>query len=82
MGYSLCIEAIFGNFQNAVIFRILAVFKSRFFAWNNLNVSAETFFSCFRQFYFLTQTEHFGWAIAFALGPFLGILKRVSFFEY
>ena len=30
MGYSLCIEAIFGHFQNALIFRILAVFWSRF----------------------------------------------------
>ena len=32
MGYSLCIVAIFGHFQNAFIFRILAVFSSRFFA--------------------------------------------------
>ena len=30
MGYSLCIVAIFGHFQNALIFRILAVFWSRF----------------------------------------------------
>jgi len=30
-GYSLCLVAIFGNFQNALIFRILAVFPSRFF---------------------------------------------------
>ena len=28
MGYSLCIEAIFGNFQNALIFRILAFAKA------------------------------------------------------
>ena len=28
--YSLCLVAIFGNFQNALIFRILAVFWSRF----------------------------------------------------
>ena len=27
----------------------------------------ETFFACFRQFYFSTQTEYFAWAIAFAL---------------
>ena len=27
--YSLCIVAIFGHFQNAFIFRILAVFRSR-----------------------------------------------------
>ena len=29
-GYSLCLAAIFDNFQNAFIFRILAVFWSRF----------------------------------------------------
>ena len=30
MGYSRCIVAIFGHFENALIFRILAVFWSRF----------------------------------------------------
>ena len=30
MGYSPCIVPIFGNFQNALIFPILAVFSSRF----------------------------------------------------
>ena len=29
-GYSLCLVAIFGNFENALICRILAVFSSRF----------------------------------------------------
>ena len=42
----------------------------------------ETFFAGFRQFYFTTQTEYFGWAIAFALWPFLAIFKMLSFFEY
>ena len=70
MGYNLCILAIFGRFQNALIFPILAAFWSRFFAQNNLNVFVETFFACFRQFYFLTQTEYFAWAIAFALCHF------------
>ena len=28
--YSLCLVAIFGKFQNALIFRILAIFSSRF----------------------------------------------------
>ena len=137
MGYSLCIEAIFGNFQNALIFRMLAVFWSRllhrttlmclykrfshvlgnfifcpklsilhglqpldcghfwpfvkfsrfsniscfmepFFAQNISNVFLETFFACLRQFYFFTQTEHFAWAIAFPLWPFLVILKMLS----
>ena len=82
MGYSLCIVAFFGHFQNALIFRILAVFLERFFAENKLNVFAETFFTRFREFYFLTQTEYFAWAIAFALWPFLAILKMLSFLEY
>ena len=141
MGYSLCVVAIFGHFQNALIFGILAVFWSRFlhrtillclqkgfshvlinfifwpklcilhglqplhcghywpfskcsyfsntscflerfFAQNNSNMFVETFFTCFKQFYFLTQTEEFAWAIAFALWPFLAIFKMLSFFEY
>ena len=32
--------------------------------------------------FFLTQTEYFGWAITFALWPFLAIFKMLSFFEY
>ena len=76
----LCIEAIFGHFQNALIPRILAVFWSRFLH-RTTNVFVETFFACFRQFYFLTQTEYFAWAIAFALWPFLAIFKMLSFFE-
>ena len=42
----------------------------------------ETFFACFRQFYFSTQAEYFAWAIVFALWPFLAIFKMLSFFEY
>ena len=139
MGYRLCIVAIFGNFQNALIFRTVNVFQScflhrttlmcvwkrfshlfcifnfcsklsilhglqplhcghlwqfskcshflnitcfsePFFAQNNFNVCIETFFACFRQFYFLTQTENFAWAIGFALWPFLAIFKMLSFF--
>ena len=53
MGYSLCILAIFDHFQNALICGILAAFSSGFFAESNLNVFVETFFACFRQFYFL-----------------------------
>ena len=43
---------------------------------------AETFLACFRQFYFLTQTEYFAWALAFSLWPFLAIFKMLSFFDY
>ena len=69
--------AIFGHFQNALIFRILAAFLEPLFAQNNSDVFVETFFACFRQFYFLTQTEYFAWAIAFALWPFLAIFKML-----
>ena len=31
-GYSLCMEAIFANIQNGLIFGILGVFKSGLFA--------------------------------------------------
>ena len=82
MGYSLCVVAIFGHYQNPLIFRILAGFLEPFFAQNNSNMFVETFFTCFRQFYFLTQTEYFAWAIAFALWPFLAILKMLSLFVY
>ena len=50
MGYSLCIVAIFGPFQNAVSFRILAVFFGPFFPLKNSNVFVERFRACFRQF--------------------------------
>ena len=82
MGYSLCIVAIFGHFQNALIFPILAVFLEPFFAWNNFNVFVEAFFACFKQFYVLSQTEYFAWAIAFALWPILAIFKMLSFVEH
>ena len=134
----LCIVAIFGHFQNALIFRILALFSSRvlnktavmcqqrrfshvfgifnflpklsiihglqplhcghfwpfsksshfsnnicffqpFFAYNKFNVFVETFFACFRQFYFFTSTEYFSWVIAFALWPFLAFSKCSHF---
>ena len=82
MGYSLCIVAIFGHFQNILIFFNISCFLEPFFALNNSSVFVETFFACFREFYFLTQSEYFAWAIAFALWPFLAILKMLSFFEY
>ena len=36
MRYSLCIVGIFGHFENALIFEILPVFKSRFFSIEQL----------------------------------------------
>ena len=55
MGYSLCIVALFGNFQNALFF-IISCFFEAFFAKNNFNVLVETFFQVYREFYFLIQT--------------------------
>ena len=81
MGYSLCIVAIFGHFQNALILEYLLFFRAVFFI-EKLKCVCKTFFVCFRQFYFLTQTEYFALAIAFALWPFLAIFKMLSFFEY
>ena len=42
----------------------------------------ESFFVCFVQFYFLTQTDDFAKAITHGWMPFLPIFKMVSFFEY
>ena len=69
------------------IFKMLSFFEyspffGAVFCIEQLEVFVETFFACFRQFYFLTQTEYFAWAIAFALWPFLAIFKMLSFFEY
>ena len=82
MGYSFCIVAIFGHFQNALIFSNISCFFGAVFCIEQIYVFVETFLACFRQFYFLTQTEYFAWAIAFALWPFLAIFKMLSFFEY
>ena len=67
-----------------ILFNFLTItfFVQPFFAKNNSNVFVETFVACFRQFYFLTKTEFFAWAIAFALWAFLAIFKMLSFFEY
>ena len=39
----------------------------------------EKVFTCFRQFYFLTQSDHFAKAIAFALWPFFQFSKSSHF---
>ena len=82
MGYILCKRA---DFQNRLISRIFGVLSSGFFGQNNSNVLVESFFACFWHFLFLTQTDHFAkaiafaWAIAFARWP---IFKIVSFLKY
>ena len=59
-------EAIFANIPNALIFRILDVFESGFFAYNNYTVFLDSFLICFWQLYFLTQSDDFAKAIVFA----------------
>ena len=73
-------EAIFANIQNGLIFRILGVFKSGFLHRTTI-FCVGSFLICFWKFYFLTQSDDFGKAIAFAWRPFLPIFKMVSFFE-
>ena len=48
--FSLCIVAIFANFQNGLISQILAGFWSRFLHKNKCNVPVESFIPCFLAF--------------------------------
>ena len=82
MGYSLCIVAIFGHFQNALIFRILVIFGNRFLHRTTLMCLWRRFSRVLGNFIFFTETEYFAWAIALGLWPFLAIFKMLSFFEY
>ena len=54
MGYSLCMAAIFGHFENTLFLSNISGFFELFFAYNNFNVFVETFLPCFREFNFLT----------------------------
>ena len=54
-------------------------FLEPFFPYNVWNVVVERFFAYFRQFCFLTQTDHFAKAIAFALWPFFQFSKSSHF---
>ena len=79
--YSLSIVANFGHFQKLVIFRILAVFWSRFLHRVTLMRSQCRFFACFLNFYFLSQSHPFAKPIAFPWWPILAIFKNLSFFR-
>ena len=54
------------DFQNGLTSRIFGDFSSGFFAENNYNKIKASFFACFFEFLFLTQTDYFANAIAFA----------------
>ena len=41
----------------------------------------ETFFACFRQFYFLTQTEYFDWAINLCIVAIFGHFQNALVFR-
>ena len=57
-GYSLCIVAIFANFQNCLIFRILAVFFLAVFCMEQLYCASRVVFCIFFAISILTQTQH------------------------
>ena len=69
----------FFQFLKSSHFSKIKRFLERFFAENVSNVLIEEFFPCFRQFYFLTQTDHFAKAIALALSPFFQFSKSSHF---
>ena len=48
-----------GRFSKLSYFSNIWCFLKWLFAENNYNVIKESFFTCFSQFYFLTQTDHF-----------------------
>ena len=65
MGYRLCLMA---DFQ-ILLFLEYFVFLGRFFAHNNSKLFVEWILTCFFEFEFLSQSEDFAWAIAFAGWP-------------
>ena len=77
-GYSPCILASFGHFQNALIFRVIGVFWSDFFHITNLMWSYNRYSNRFGIF----NSDHFGWNRALAWWPIFAIFKMLSFFEY
>ena len=70
----------FCQYSKCSHFSNFSCFIERFSAYNNDIVSVDSFFICFWQFYFLTQSDDFAESIAFAWRPFLPIFKMLSFF--
>ena len=75
-GYSPCMMA---DFQNRLISRTFGVFSIGFLHRTTLTWLKNRFLHVFLNFEFLTQTDYFAKAIAFAWWP---IFKIVSFLEY
>ena len=69
----------FFQFSTWSQFSNIRCFLDPFFAYNVYNALVEPFFASFRQFYFLTQTDHFAKAIAFELWLFFQFSKSSHF---
>ena len=59
MGYRICNVAIFGHFQNAIIFQILALFKSHLFHRRTLMCLYKRFSHVLGNFIFSFQLSVF-----------------------
>ena len=68
-----------GRFSKCSHFSNISCFFERFFAQHNSKWFVEWILTCFLEFYFLTQSDDFAKAIAFAWWP---IFKMLSFLEY
>ena len=77
--YSLCLVAIFGHFQNALIFPILAVFRSRF-CIEQLQCVVETFLACFYAFLIFDPKWRFCKVYGFCLVAILGHFQNALIF--
>ena len=69
--YSLCFVTILSNFQNALIFRILAVFWSPF-CIEQLQCGVETFLACFYAFLIFDPNWRFWQVYSLCLVAILG----------
>ena len=72
----------FCQYSKCSHFSNMRFFLEQVFAQTNYIESLDSFLISFREFYFLTQSDDFAKAIAFAWRPFLPIFKILSFFEY
>ena len=72
----------FYQYSKCSHFSNIRCFFALSFAQDKYEVHLGSFLIRFREFYFLTKSDDFAKAIAFAWRPFLGIIKIVSFLEY
>ena len=77
--YSLCFVAVFANFQNGLIFGILADFSSPFLHGTTRMCCKNLFREFFLNFSLLTQSDHFAKAMTIAWWPFFQFLEWSHF---